>query len=383
MLILRCARRALITGLNQKNELNKNLIEVGKFSSIKTQTQSVFTNVFHNRKDKDKDTHYTSEETKADENVNQLSHMVKAQVFEKFESEGLKSVFNDEILTAVSVSSSNEDLHKSVALIDSILSDDLRRLDEFNSTITRAFFRRCFEENVPDPAKKLWTSPSLANTRITNNTRICQVYYDLLYNCAMYEEVLKEFRERYDVFKHSQNCLLIVSFCCYKIGTREALNTCLNTIVPLISLEYRGKSKIEMAAALLAYNLGEFAVAHNIVRRQAGARPPRRYPVFYKNLEILILASAGRPAEALRLTRTQFVPKSHLSSNVKSTMVNQTAEELVKSVMKTKDQEMLQELKSLLEFFENTDQVEVMSKSLEEYLLSPIDLSNRSNKDDF
>ena len=105
--------------------------------------------------------------------------------------------------------------------------------------------------------------------------------------------------------------------------------------------------------------------------------------MFYKNLEILILAKADRPAEALRLTRTYFVPKSHLSSNVKSTMVNQTAEELVKSVMKTKDQEMLQELKSLLEFFENTDQVEVMSKSLEEYLLKPIDLSHRNNKDDF
>ena len=115
MLILRCARRALITGLNQKNELNKNLIEVGKFSSIKTQAQSVFTNAFHNRKDKD--THDTSEVIKADENVNQLSHMVKAQVFEKFESEGLRSVFNEEILTAVSVSSSNEDLHKSGALI--------------------------------------------------------------------------------------------------------------------------------------------------------------------------------------------------------------------------------------------------------------------------
>ena len=117
MLILRCARRALITGLNQKNELNKNLIEVGKFSSIKTQAQSVFTNAFHNRKDKDKDTHDTSEVKKADANVNQLNHMVKAQVFEKFESEGLRSVFNEEILTAVSVSSSNEDLHKSGALI--------------------------------------------------------------------------------------------------------------------------------------------------------------------------------------------------------------------------------------------------------------------------
>ena len=123
--------------------------------------------------------------------------------------------------------------------------------------------------------------------------------------------------------------------------------------------------------------------AHNLVRRQAGARPPKRYPVFYKNLEILILAAAGRPAEALRLTRTHFVPRTHLPSDVKRTIVNQTAEELVRAVMKTQDQDMMQELKSLLEFFENTDQVEVMSKTLEEYLLAPIDLSLRKNKDDF
>ena len=55
--------------------------------------------------------------------------------------------------------------------------------------------------------------------------------------------------------------------------------------------------------------------------------------------------------------------------------MNQTAEELVKSVMKTRDQNMMQELKTLLEFFEKTDQVEVMSKTLEEYLLAPLDLS--------
>ena len=125
-----------------------------------------------------------------------------------------------------------------------------------------------------------------------------------------------------------------------------------------------------------------FFPAHNIVRRQAGARPPKRYPVFYKNLEVLILAAAGRSGEALRLTRTHFVPKTHLPSDVKRIMVNQTAEELVKSVTNTQDQNMMQELKTLLEFFENSDQVEVMSKTLEDYLLAPIDLSSRKNKDD-
>ena len=41
--------------------------------------------------------------------------------------------------------------------------------------------------------------------------------------------------------------------------------------------------------------------------------------------------------------------------------------------MKAQDQELLQELKTLLEFFENNDQVEVLSKTLEEYLLAPIE----------
>ena len=113
--------------------------------------------------------------------------------------------------------------------------------------------------------------------------------------------------------------------------------------------------------------------AYNITRRHRGARKPRSFPVFYKNIEILILAASDRPAEALQLTRILFVPKSHLPSDFKTTIFNQTAEELVKSVMKAQDQDLLQELKTLLEFFENNDQVEVLSKTLEEYLLAPIE----------
>ena len=157
----------------------------------------------------------------------------------------------------------------------SILSDDLRKLDEFNQTITKLFFWRCFETSSPEPARKLWTSPHIKYST-TNNSLL---YYDLLYNCGKYEEVLKEFQENYERLKSSQSCLMLgrhkakncfagikdiiffsVSFCCYKLGTREALETCLSKIIPIISLEHRGKSKIEMATALMAYNLGEFAV---------------------------------------------------------------------------------------------------------------------------
>ena len=107
MLVLRSARRALITCLNQKKDLNKNLIfEFGKFSTFQTQAQSLFTNAYHNHK-----------EPPDIQGKIEAERKVKAQVFENFDSEGLRSVFTDEILTAVLISSSNEDLHKSGVLI--------------------------------------------------------------------------------------------------------------------------------------------------------------------------------------------------------------------------------------------------------------------------
>ena len=104
MLVWSGARRAL---LKQKKNLNKNLIfEVGKFSTIQTQAQSLFTNAYHNHK-----------EPRDIQGKTKVEEKIKTQVFEMFESEGLRSVFNDEILTAVSISSSNEDLLKSGVLI--------------------------------------------------------------------------------------------------------------------------------------------------------------------------------------------------------------------------------------------------------------------------
>ena len=61
--------------------------------------------------------------------------------------------------------------------------------------------------NLPHPARRLWNSQSQIGICITNTK--CEVYYDLLYNSGMYEEVLKEFQERHYVFKYSQKCLLV------------------------------------------------------------------------------------------------------------------------------------------------------------------------------
>ena len=109
MLLSRVGRRALTTCLNssvnQNKKLNKNLtFKVGKLSIIQTpKAQRLFTKAFDKNP---RDTQGKAAEEK-----------VKAEVFRKFESEGLRSVFNDEILTAVSNSSSIEDLNKSGALI--------------------------------------------------------------------------------------------------------------------------------------------------------------------------------------------------------------------------------------------------------------------------
>ena len=104
MLISRVARRSLTNLRGPKKDLNKNLtFKVGQFPSIHIPAQSLFTNTF------DKKPRETQETAKEE--------TVKAEVFENFESDGLRSVFNDEILTAVLISSSNEDLEKCGALI--------------------------------------------------------------------------------------------------------------------------------------------------------------------------------------------------------------------------------------------------------------------------
>ena len=109
MLLSRVGRRALTTCLNvsvnQNKALNKNLtFKVGKFSKTQTpNAQSLFTNAFDK---KSRDTQGKPAEEK-----------IKVEVFGKFESEGLRSIFNDEILIAVGNSSSNEDLDKAGALI--------------------------------------------------------------------------------------------------------------------------------------------------------------------------------------------------------------------------------------------------------------------------
>ena len=104
MLISRVARRSLTSWLRHPKDLNKNLtFKAGIFSNIQIPAQSLFTNSF------DQKTREPQEKAKEER--------VKAEVFENFEADGLRSLFNDEILTAVSISSSSEDLDKCGALI--------------------------------------------------------------------------------------------------------------------------------------------------------------------------------------------------------------------------------------------------------------------------
>ena len=109
MLLLRVGRRALSTclnvSMNQNKDLNKNLtFKVLNFPNIQTiKAQSLFTNA--------------TDKNSRDAQGKAAEEKIKAEVFGKFESEGLRSIFNDEILIAVSNSSSNEDLDKAGALI--------------------------------------------------------------------------------------------------------------------------------------------------------------------------------------------------------------------------------------------------------------------------
>ena len=113
-MILHILRRAFISRQVKNNDINKNIC-FGENKYSKFWTQGLFTSSYHIKprmREKAQQLHLQL--------LNKDTETIKKEVFERFESEGLRSVFNDEILAAISSSSTNDELDKCSALIGQI-----------------------------------------------------------------------------------------------------------------------------------------------------------------------------------------------------------------------------------------------------------------------
>ena len=113
-MILHILRRAFISRQVKNNDINKNIC-FGENKYSKLWTQGLFTSSYHIKprmREKAQQLHLQL--------LNKDTETIKKEVFERFESEGLRSVFNDEILAAISSSSTNDELDKCSALIGQI-----------------------------------------------------------------------------------------------------------------------------------------------------------------------------------------------------------------------------------------------------------------------
>ena len=97
----------------------------------------------------------------------------------------------------------------------------------------------------------------------------------------------------------------------------------------------------------------------------------RKWPLFYNNLELLILLKAGRLEEAVTFSRAFFSPKPHLQ-RTRRVVLSPVVEELVKTVTESGDTELVPLVMEIVEGLERDDAVTVWSHTLEDLMMMPI-----------
>ena len=97
----------------------------------------------------------------------------------------------------------------------------------------------------------------------------------------------------------------------------------------------------------------------------------RKWPLFYNNLELLILLKAGRLEEAVTFSRAFFSPKPQLH-RPRRVVLSAVVEELVKTVTESGDMELVPEVMEIVEGLERDDAVTVWSQTLEDLMMMPI-----------
>jgi len=297
----------------------------------------------------------------------------KEKIRNNFEKSGLRNIFSEEVEKFQLLCEDKEDLDFALALIDKSLSSDFSsvRMDDYSFENILLYFQICYLKNLPNQALKGWKNPTLKSTTLLeNNKTISRLHFDLLFNNAMYQEIVDEFFSNINHnVKHSGPTTL-TSLACYKLGTRKSLEQSIRILSLSNSHDVTVGKRCTKSAALLAYNLEEYAVAHDIIKKYGG-----KGVLFNDTLELMVLAAAGRLEEAILFFRVNFVPR--LSDEEGRKVLYCGVEKLIVAVKENGDKEMLKEVMEMVFVMDKT--VTVRNETLEDILFDTI-TSDRSKE---
>jgi len=315
----------------------------------------------------------------------------KDQVRNNFYKTKLSNILVDDIDKFISLSVSEEDLELSRKLIGAAANDEFLKVIEpdFLKELFSNFIQVCYLQNNPHEAMQAWKDPCLMNDIFElskfDYSKPSVIYLNLLLQNGMYEELLATFSADQDNLMIVRKAILLSILACYKLGTKEALTRCVQYLsihkqmkgVP----EYRFlDERMWLGAALLAFNLEEYAKAHMIIQhyQQVTRRKKGKFEgtLVVNSLMMMVLAKSGRLEEAIILMK-EICPQKNMSNAPRR--VCYTAVETVVAAASQASKETFSQVMEIVDDMD--DKANVVEDTMEEILFKAIDIKEKIVKE--
>jgi len=282
-----------------------------------------------------------------------------------FEESGLRSIFSEDVKKFIILGETKEDFDLALNLLIEGFNPIVLRLEQFSDSGLKnlvLYFRMCYLKNLPSQAIAGRNNLALkSSTLMENNKSINKLYFDLLFKNNLHQEVLNEFLTNKEHYLKQSIPTTIAFLSCYKLGTRESLKQSASMLVLATKLNMRVSHICSKSVALLSYNLEEYALAHDIIRKYGSS-------IFHTTLELMVLTATGRLDEAVLLFRVKMLPKYPAEKNREVFYCG--VAKLMVAVKESGDKEMLKEVMEMVIAMDET--VTVRNETLEDIILMPI-----------
>jgi len=289
----------------------------------------------------------------------------KKSVTKNFHESGLKNIFLTEIDQYLKLAQSKDEMKEAVNILVALMNNELPFDAEEFQKLLIYFLKKCYSFSAVDEAKQLWSTNLL---RFSNNTNsnLMRLYLDILYSHGRYEDVIDEFDKSNFLFNNNVKGLQsldLVSFSCFKIGTRESLKKNIQEVLPLYQGKFESDRLVLQFTAMHAFKLEEYAVAMMYVQKLK--ENTRFVHPFHIDLEMMILIKTGKLEEAFTMFRANHMSRMNGQGYILSPIVV----ELVKELRNHEDGgHLLKEMLTLVGTIDSQNPEQVINCSLEDML---------------
>ncbi|XP_021943811.1 pentatricopeptide repeat-containing protein 2, mitochondrial [Folsomia candida] len=227
--------------------------------------------------------------------------------------------------------------------------------------------------NQPTQALQAFKDPELEG--FFDQLATYQVLCDLLYNNAMYQEVIDVFEivksKQVQGTKYPRNVLVIVFASCYKLNTVQSYEYALSLLQQMKTVGALPVRRLVTYAAGLAVNQN----APNIALEILSLSGVSNY-VTIRNLKLLSLSELGRPEDCLPILRTS-IEVDNPTGEKRSTVCSDVLEKVAQAVAKANNKEVTVEFEKITKALKETGQISENLKSILDADISAPDADRR------